>query len=452
MARDNEHTLIRCSSEFEKLPNYLSLMNDVDATKINQKYFRPKWRIVGSIILLVILILVFLGIITAYAQLPASTDFLKFYSSTRFLLDGQSVYTPFTLETIPDDIQIDPELLSTPIHPNLNPPFQTLLLFPLGLVSYGTAFWIWSLLSIILGLVSVYLIFDTYRNELHTSHVFELSIVFLLFFPTVLTIILGQFSLILLFLITIAWISARNGKDRISGITLGIAFSLKIFTGLFIPVFMIQRRWKLLTWYLGTFFICNLLSVFIVGLDEHFKYLRTISSITWYSSSWNTSLMGFLTRIFGGSESIPIINSPTLGIILTFGTSIFVVLLLLWISKNEDKNTKYSFDLVYSLTIVCMVLISPLGWNYYYVLLIIPLVVAWNIAKQQREKLYKGLIIGAWILCSTPHLLIQGVDLQPIDMFTWAGFPFYGLLLFLGILIILFWNSRDKSSNVLEDL
>jgi len=412
---------------------------------------RSRWRATGSTIVLAILILMYLIIFAIYAQIPTTTDFLKFYSSARFLLGGQSVYTPVTLDTISNVLNINPDLLITTIHPNLNPPFQTFLISPLGLLSYSIAFWTWSLISLTLGLFSVYLIYDAYRYEFRNSHVFELSIIFLLFFPTILTYTSGQISILLLFLVTIAWTSARSGKDRLAGIALGIALSLKIFSGLFIPVFIVQRRWKLLKWYLGTFFLVNFLAVFAVGLDDHFQYLRAISSITWYSASWNASFMGLFTRIFGGSESIPLINSPTIGSILTLVASTLAVLLLLWFAKLGDNNNKYYFDLVFSLTIVSMLLLSPLGWVYYFVVLIIPLIVAWHAAKQQGDILLKGLLIVAWILCTIPHGLIEGGELRPIDMFTWAGFPFYGLLLFMIILMILLRNSRNQSSKALTD-
>jgi len=406
---------------------------------------QSKWRIIGAMGLLAILILVVFVIINAYAQIPTSSDFLKFYSSVKFLFEGKSIYTPLALDTIPNDIPFDLELITFPIGPNLNPPFQTLLFSPFGFVSYSAAYLIWSFLTVITGLLSVYLIFNAYREELRSSHVFELSIVFLLFFPTVLTIILGQFSVLLLFLFTIAWVSARKGRDRISGFTLGIALSLKIFTGLFIPVFLIQRRWKLLVWYLGTFFLCNLLSIFLVGSDEHLKYLRTISSITWYSSSWNPSLMGFATRIFGGSENIPIINAPAVGIILYSLVSLFLILILFWLTKVQQDEAISGFDLIYCLTIVCILIISPLGWIYYYVLMILPLVFAWTNIKGIGENKSRWLLISAWILFSIPHLRIQGKDLIPIDIFTWAGYPLYGQILFLLSLILIFQRSRNRS-------
>jgi len=45
-------------------------------------------------------------------------------------------------------------------------------------------------------------------------------------------------------------------------------------------------------------------------LNEHLTYLRVIDQVTWYAASWNASLRGFLSRIFGGSENQPLFNLP----------------------------------------------------------------------------------------------------------------------------------------------
>lgn len=113
---------------------------------------RSSWRAIGSMILVAILILFFLSIITVYARRPDLSDFLNFYASARFLWEGQSTYTPDTLDTISSAPNIEPDLLITSIHPNINPPMQTLLISHLGLLSYRSAFWIWSLISFNLGL------------------------------------------------------------------------------------------------------------------------------------------------------------------------------------------------------------------------------------------------------------------------------------------------------------
>lgn len=424
-------------------------MNDEISNLQNKMNFRSRCRAIGSMILFAILILFFLGVITAYARRPELSDFLKFYASSRFLWEGQSIYTPITVETIPTEINIASQLLVSQIHPNLNPPFQSLLISPLGLLSYSTAFWIWSLISLTLGLISIYLIYNAYRKEFRNSHPFELSIIFLLFFPTILNFSSGQISVLLLFFVTIAWISARSGKDRFAGIAIGIALSLKIFFGLFIPVFIILRRWKLLVWSLGTFFVCNIFTLLAVGSEPHIEYMQTISSVTWYSASWNASIMGFFTRIFGGAESVPLINFPGIGLILIVVFSILVVMFLLWIAIFGNDKNKSEFDLIFSTTLVSMLLVSPFGWIYYFVLLIIPLVVTWYSAKKYKDYIMMGLLIVAWILCSIPYT-IPNENIKPIDMFTWAGFPFYGLLLFMIISIDLFRDYRNQSKQVIS--
>ena len=108
------------------------------------------------------------------------------------------------------------------------------------------------------------------------------------------------------------------------------------------------------------------------------------------------------------------------------------------------------FDLVFSLTIVSMLLISPLGWIYYYVLLIIPFIVAWSAAMYLDEKILKGMVIAAWILCSIPYPLLQGEEIRSIDMFVWFGFPFYGLLLMMLVLIVLQSRLRTYQVNSQE--
>ena len=82
-----------------------------------------------------------------------------------------------------------------------------------------------------------------------------------------------------------------------------------------------------------------------------------------------------------------------------------------------------------------MLLVSPLGWIYYYVLLIIPLVVAWNNAIIFRGFRLKATIIIAWLLCTIPYALLQGDKIRLIDIVLWSGLPFIGLLLFFIILV-----------------
>ena len=102
------------------------------------------------------------------------------------------------------------------------------------------------------------------------------------------------------------------------------------------------------------------------------------------------------------------------------------------------------YDLWFSLTIVAMLLISPLGWMYYFPCLLIPLAVAWRSSNKTSFKHgYKLLIAFAFLLTTIPQLLIYSADMNDaITCFVWAGFYFYSLLLFSGILIYLAHHSK----------
>ncbi|MCK9375637.1 MAG: DUF2029 domain-containing protein [Syntrophobacterales bacterium] len=383
------------------------------------------------------------------SEFPEIGDFSKFYMSARYFWEGKDIYAPVPLSTFrnPHD-EIFNKLKLLPLdklksarknlHPNLNPPFQTLLMSPLGLIGYEKAFWIYSFLSITMGLVALVLISRELATTKHDLPVLlGYLIVILCYFPSWVSIVFGQFSFILLLLITLGWLAARSGKDKMAGIYLGLAMSLKIFMGLFLIFFLIRRRWRLLSWFVSIFIILSLLPLLIMGIDTYKDYLSILSGITWYATSWNASFMGFFTRLFGGSENLPLINRPDVALALTRICSLTFLCGLGWVAwPREPTASPDQFDLGFSLTIVGMFLLSPLGWMYYFPALIIPAAVAWRLAGRLGSGIrYRILLVVAWILSTIPRMLIPSAEVNtPQLWFTWAGFYFYSLLLFSFIL------------------
>jgi len=369
--------------------------------------------------------------------------------SAKFYWEGKSIYSPVPKinfenpkEKVSDWLKNDQsqaiQSSRDTEHANLNPPFQTLLLAPVGLIKYEQAFLIYSFISIISGLVAVLLIAHEMANEKYElSFLFTFMIIILLYFPTWSNIFCGQLSLVLLLLITLAWIAARNGRDALGGIYLGLAMSLKIFVGLFLLFFLVRRRWRLLFWFIGTFRLLSLLPLWFFGIDTYKNYITILSSITWYAASWNASFLGFFTRIFGGSENVPLFNLPAVAQTLTRICSLLFILWLAWLAwPRAQESSLDRFDLGFSLTITGMLLISPLGWMYYFPTLLIPAVVAWRMVRRLDARIwYQAIIILAWLLSTIPHSLIPAPEMDsPQLWFFWAGPYFYALLLFSFIL------------------
>lgn len=387
--------------------------------------------------------------IVTFADPQKTGDFYKFYMSSKFYWEGKSIYSPVPkigFENAKDEArdwlkndQSQAIQSSRNIeHANLNPPFQTLLLAPVVLIKYEQAFFIYSIISIISGLVAVLLIaHETANEKIELSCLFSFMIIIMVYFPTLINIIYGQLSLVLLLFITLAWIAARNGRDALGGIYLGLAMSLKIFVGLFLLFFLVRRRWRLLGWFTGTFTLLSLLPLWFFGIETYKNYITILSSITWYAASWNASFLGFFTRIFGGSENVPWVNLPAVAHALTrLGSGLFM-LCLAWLAwPRAQESSRDRFDLGFSLTITGMLLISPLGWMYYFTVLLIPAVVSWRLVRRLEARIrYQAVILLAWLLSTIPHSLIRAPDMNsPHLWFFWAGPYFTALLLFSFIL------------------
>lgn len=397
--------------------------------------------------------------INFFSKSAEQTDFYRFYKSARSFIEGKSIYTPVpfnpTAEYLNKVTEKAKATLKT-LHPNLNSPFHTLSVLPFGIIPSHPAFCVWSILSLFFGLGAASLI--AYSRPFHndqTPNLLILSIILLAYYPTWVNIRTGQFGLFLLGLIVLIWLTSRKGKCQLAGIILGIAISVKIFVGLFLIFFAVQRRWKVLIWAMSTFIFCNLISLITFGLSTYKQHLELLALTPLYvNASWNASFSAFFTRIFGGAENIPLITMPMLAYGLIFSFSFLLTLGLIWVAwpRPREFSPLHRFDMGFSLTIVAMLLISPLGWMYYFPTLIISLLVAWHASSALNySKLFKSLLVVTWILSSIPTTLINSEEIamnQPMIWFTSAGYYFYALIAFCGLLFVIFHrlHAHEKPS------
>ena len=407
----------------------------------------------NTIILTFILAIILSFYIITIFYVPRSIpglDFLKFYASADFYSQGKSIYLPAAVDAyreIPNELRS--KMTRDTMHPNLNLPFMTLIFLPFGLLDVDFAYLLWSIISLILGLISSWIIYDTLRGQINHSFLIGIPILLFAFFPTFITIVYGQVSLLLLLIVVIAWSALRSENEIIAGIFFGFALNIKIFTGLFLIVFLLQKRFKLVLWYFGSFLITIFLAFIAFGMETYIEFIQNLSTITWYGASWNASFLGFFTRIFGGSEGEPLINLPELAYGLNYASTVILLLILAWAVKTQkNKNKKMYDDLLFSLCIVFMLLLSPLGWMYYFVLLIIPAIILWQINDPSYKTHFRVLIIITWILSTLPLALTSSSEIKTIDMFVWGGAYFYALLLFSFLILWAILIMNQKSSKI----
>ena len=389
----------------------------------------------------------------ALAERPASTDFLKFHASVQLWQKGQNIYDPVVDQTVEQTVEqtgdttvgagelsVDgpTEDVDQPLHGNLNPPFFTLLLLPLGWLSFQDAFRLWSLLSLAVGLATVWQI----ARRAHPSSItYPLlgSVLLLAYYPTLSTVALGQVSLFLLGFLYLIWINAQAGNERTAGILLGLAASIKIYLGLFFLFFLLLRRWRLVSWAILALFLSQLVALFVFGADTFWIYAQLFGTVTWFAEPRNASIMGFMTRLLGGSTADPLLQLPGMAFGLTYLLS--GLLLAVWaglVVRENHASTQgksETFDLLFGLSIVVMILISPLGWIYYFVLLFIPFSTVVKMGMEQGSRWLLGLAGVTWLLSTIPTTLNFPTTPALLRIFLPAGFYLTALLL-LAVLLI----------------
>ena len=408
--------------------------------------------------LLSILQAVLLGlVVTAYAGVCSSlsgraftTDFVQFFASAQSLRAGGSIYKPLQLEDLgpaPADAGSRP----AQVHPNLNPPLLALLVAPLTLLGLQWAYAVWVALSLVSGLCACALLWRGVRQaDRKDSELVWLWLAFLVYFPTYTAVTLGQVTTFLFLALAGAWLAARRGRGRLAGVLVGVAVSLKPFVVLLVVFFALQRRWRVVAWSVGTALCAVLVTLPFVGAAAYREYFTVIRSVTWFGNSWNASYSSFITRILGGSENVPLVNAPVFAHGLVLLCSAATLVWLAWLTwpraatrpvsveapfdfaqggKASTSTTRAaSFDLGYGLTLTVMLLVSPLGWMYYFPLLLVPGYTVWSLTRHgSMRPLRRGLLV-AWALSTIPTSMVRATDVNdPRGWFTSNSVYFYAL-------------------------
>jgi hypothetical protein len=396
-----------------------------------------------NILLLFVGLIAFISAYIHFLSFPSLSflysDYGTFYQSSHFILQNKNPYTPIKATIL---FPGEKKPLSGKVPANLNPPLFSILILPLALFNYIASWWLWAFLSFTGSIISILLIQKALNLQKRLLSTF-ICLFFALFayFPTFACMQLGQVTLILSPWLIGGWYAERQNKSALAGILLGFAASIKIFLGLFGLYFLIARKWKSLLFFSTTVLICGFIPVLFFGPHIYIDYYQIFDKIYWYTTNWNASLLGFLMRLFGGNEkNTPLISAPYLthGLYWLF-SAILLGGLIKFILDKSSKNVitvKEIWDLNYSAIIITSLLISPLGWNYYFPWLLLPFLLLFRLTNQGKCPVVVQVIaILAFVFSSMPFSMQSASKmLSASTVLLNSGFYFYALLLLLGLL------------------
>jgi hypothetical protein len=338
-------------------------------------------------------------------------DFSQEWLSARNYLAGTPVYANQT-ESLFRHTGLIPLRPEDMLPWNAHPPAAVVLALPFGWFDYPTAHLLWNVLTFPLFLIGVCLIIREMEGQFGFKRLFPMVVLLLLFAPLYMQLAYGQLNCLIFFLLTMAWLADRRKLIGWAGVAVGLATALKLFPGLAFAYFLSAGRRKAIATGAVAFLSANIIALAMFGPTDFQTYVReVIPSLSRYQSWWcNLSLSAFWMRLFNPSEQnhiIPLFSNPNLARIL-FVASIFLVTAAVAYKCLRATSTSER-DRAFAACLVGMVLVSPVAWDHYIVLLMLPIWLVWMCTPAGPLRLLMWLaLIDLWITHKIYVVLILG--------------------------------------------
>src|SRR5260370_32617418 len=213
-----------------------------------------------------------------------------------------------------------------------HPPFEALLLAPLGALPYKTAYLIWGLINVAIWLMLTYLLrpyAPAPRDDL------GYLALWVLFAPLGVALFEGQSSLLLVLLYVIAFIQLRSGRDFQPCAILGLALFKFQFVVPLAVIFLLQRKWRFMKGVLTIGTALGVLSLLAVGWHGIISYIHLLVGIATHpdNSSYGAAIgtppiQGFLHPFLHTVLGHPLVS------MIVAGCSVF---LIFWSAGRVSK-------------------------------------------------------------------------------------------------------------------
>ncbi len=333
-------------------------------------------------------------------------------------------------------------------HINLNTPSMSLFVkFMVNLsnkTSINTTVWI--LTDLFCAAVSLAVLMqwiDSLSSK--ACYFFPLLLSLWLSWPNIYNLNQGEVALFLLPLLSIAFVADDAKKYNTACILLALLASLKLFFLIFVFLYIARRQWRLFFIFCLSFLLFFLLSRLYFSWADYLSYFQLLQNhaliIQRAIASMNGSILGVIANIVRLSGlSIPVDKVFIISGVLT------LYVFIRWFIfdyRHMNKLTEFRDAIRFSFLIVLALLCSPLGWLYYYLFLLVPIAVIFNVS--QKYALSKTLFIFFTLALILPlfcffDLSDKSIVLQIIR----ALVLFSSLLCWLVCLRLLVYTILDK--------
>lgn len=282
-----------------------------------------------------------------------------------------------------------------------HPPTTVLLALPFGLIDdYWQAHFAWNCLSLAALAIGLWLMLG--RFGLQAGFWEWLAVLTLLFpsSPLFLELIYGQFNSLMLLFLAAVWVAWHHRWYRTMGVLIALAASIKLFPAFLGLLLLVRRRWDGVACCVGSFAAVNAIAAAVLGLDTYADYVGTVvPAVSSYRDWWaNGSLAGYFSRLLDGSSGHvePVVSSPLLANASIAVADLIVLAATVWGAARAVENERP--DAAFALCCPAMLLVSPIAWSHYFLVLIPALLILWNEHARSPVTIGRGPVLALVVL------------------------------------------------------
>jgi hypothetical protein len=206
------------------------------------------------------------------------------------------------------------------------------------------------------------------------------------------------------------WYALRTGRPVLAGVALALAVALKPLAGLFVLYALWRREWRLLIASSVALTLITLAGIGLAGIDGTRTYVTTAypSHAALWPGYWdNASPQGLFTRLFGDGSGRnvwrrPPYPTPFLSTALTLATWALAVGLLFWRMGWRRPSLK-RLNLDFAGLGATMLLVTPIIWPHYFVVLVAPVAVFADELVRRRAWIWLGIMAIAIAILWVPR-------------------------------------------------
>ncbi len=243
--------------------------------------------------------------------------------------------------------------------------------------------------------------------------------------------LLGQYYVLLAFLLALSAFFYFREADAWAGASLGLVFVLKLYSGPFVLFFLVKRHWRAACGFVGIAVVGALLSIAMFGWSANLYYAESVLPsvmsgmlIDPYNPGLG-SMTALLRRTFVAEPELnphPAVNWPQA---FSFGQTFFSLGLLMvtvLAVSNRGRLSKREFAWL----VIALLLLAPVNATYVFVLLAIPVAML----MPECDTFGRVLLLVAIAITGTPlpreiSVLFPRVVVL-CALYVWAGWPGLG--------------------------